>query len=650
MNTIKRYICICCTLLLLTPLPGCAPARQRTGGNDKIDASGITFPKVTLECAAFSLEDTVRKVGEEVGGGLVLMNGLGEKAIPPFQLAHEDYIDLVSLLAQTAQCQYQETPYYYFVYPEGYEALLSLSLMEQCTEKYQQQNIALSFGNNTNLYNAFNVISRTLNITLVADNMLAENRCGELTLEETPLPIALEAILKSARVVPDAFSVACSDEYLFLYSGKNTPPESRLLNKSTMPPPMLSRLQRRSNLFIPTPPPADAQVSFYYKPVPLGKLTGQLSRQLDIPITCAAELEEFPVNPCVMNNVRLQTALDLLLAQWPVSTFGYTVTEDGIHICPSEEALKAEAEAKAKAEAEAKAKAEAEAKAKAEAEAKAKAEAEAKAKAEAEAARAKAEEEAAKAKAEAEAKAKAEAEAARAKAEAEAKAKAEAEAKAKAEAEAAKAKAEVEAKAKAEAEAAKAKAEAEAKAKAEAEAAKAKAEAEAKAKAEAEAKAKAEAEAKAKAEAEAKAKAEAEAKAKAEAEAAKAKAEAEAKAKAEAEAKAQAEAEAARAKAEAEAKAKAEAEAKAKAEAEAARAKAEAEAKAKAEAEAAKAKTNPKPERMQATAMAAMKANTAALKMTPPEPASPQSVKKMLGNTKALSPASQSQECATKKR
>ena len=179
-----------------------------------------------------------------------------------------------------------------------------------------------------------------------------------------------------------------------------------------------------------------------------------------------------------------------------------------------------------------------------------KADADAKARADADAA--------AKKKADEDAKAKAAADAA-------AKAKADADAKAKADADAAaKKKADEDAKAKAAADAAaKAKADADAKAKADADAAaKKKADEDAKAKADAEAKKKADEDAKSKALADAKAKADAEARAKLDAEA-KAKADADAKKKADEDAKA-------KAKADAEAKKKADEDAKAKADADAA--------------------------------------------------------------------------------
>jgi len=289
------------------------------------------------------------------------------------------------------------------------------------------------------------------------------------------------------------------------------------------------------------------------------------------------------------------------------------------------QAMKADADAKAKLEAEAAAKKKAEedakAKAAADAAAKAKADADAKAKLDAEAAAKKKAEEEAKAKSAAEAKAKADADAkAKLEADAAAKKKAEEEAKAKSAAEA-KAKADADAKAKLEADAAakkkaeedaKAKADADAKAKLEADnAAKKKAEEEAKNKAAAEAKAKADADAKAKLEADAaaKKKAEEEAKNKAAAEA-KAKADADAKAKLEADAAAKKKAEEdAKNKAAAEAKAKADADAKAKLEAAAAKAKADADAKAKLEADAAAKKKAEEEAKNKAAAEAKAKAD-----------------------------------------
>ena len=240
------------------------------------------------------------------------------------------------------------------------------------------------------------------------------------------------------------------------------------------------------------------------------------------------------------------------------------------------QAIKADADAKARADADAAAKKKADedakAKAAADAAAKTKADADAKAKADADAA--------AKKKADEDAKAKAAADAA-------AKAKADADAKAKADADAAaKKKADEDAKAKADAEAKK-KADEDAKSKALADA-KAKADAEARAKLDAEAKAKADAEAKKKADEDAKAKVKADAEAKKKAdEDAKSKALADAKAKADAEARAKLDAEA-KAKADADAKKKADEDAKAKAKADAeAKKKADEDAKAKADADAA---------------------------------------------------------------
>ena len=39
-----------------------------------------------------------------------------------------------------------------------------------------------------------------------------------------------------------------------------------------------------------------------------------------------------PVNPCVMSDVSIETAMRLLIQQWPLPLYGYTATEDTIRI------------------------------------------------------------------------------------------------------------------------------------------------------------------------------------------------------------------------------------------------------------------------------------------------------------------------------
>jgi len=57
-----------------------------------------------------------------------------------------------------------------------------------------------------------------------------------------------------------------------------------------------------------------------------------LSQQLGILVVAEKGLEDLPVNPVVLNNVRVQTAMDLLIRQWLIPDFGYQVAGDRIVI------------------------------------------------------------------------------------------------------------------------------------------------------------------------------------------------------------------------------------------------------------------------------------------------------------------------------
>ena len=64
----------------------------------------------------------------------------------------------------------------------------------------------------------------------------------------------------------------------------------------------------------------------------LGEVLEGLSDQLGVPVTADANMHRLPVNPAVMTNVRVATALDLLIRQWLVPEFAYAVDDTGIHL------------------------------------------------------------------------------------------------------------------------------------------------------------------------------------------------------------------------------------------------------------------------------------------------------------------------------
>lgn len=291
------------------------------------------FPRLSLTLEAGTLDNVARRVNEEAGGGLVVMNGIGERLLADLEFERAGFRYMTNLLSDGTGCLVEETPYYFFLYHEGYEALNTLSLEGQLDPVYEQTAAAFSFGANTALYNALAALSANLGLTIVADNAIADARCGEMGVPEAPLRTGLEALLKSARVAPDSFTVESTPEYTLLLSRANRNTAALLLEK-TLTEEERKLLDRRVSLVFPKPRANDATLEFRYYAEPLEDAVPRLSNQFGVPVTIDPSIGELPVNPVVMNDVRIATAMELLLRQWPYPLFGYEVRSGGLHIRP----------------------------------------------------------------------------------------------------------------------------------------------------------------------------------------------------------------------------------------------------------------------------------------------------------------------------
>ena len=58
----------------------------------------------------------------------------------------------------------------------------------------------------------------------------------------------------------------------------------------------------------------------------------QAIEQLGVKVTAQRRLAEIPINPVVFKNVRLETAMNLLLRQWPLAGFVWELQADRILI------------------------------------------------------------------------------------------------------------------------------------------------------------------------------------------------------------------------------------------------------------------------------------------------------------------------------
>lgn len=302
-----------------------APSRNN-GGHESTESP--MKAKVTLTVAASNLGDAVRTVGKSIGGNLVLMSGLETRPTNELQWRRAKPAKVAADIAAQGGLAIQETPEYYFLFAPGYEPLVELSLAGRLNPTYAMKRTDVAFGSEIKLFTVFAWMSYALDLTIVADNSVAESRCGELALQQVPLESALEAILKSARVV--AFDVESTDEYIFLKNPNNTNPASALLNSEPLDDGQTQTLERRVRVVLPHALTPDQPLEVQTNALPLNQVVDALSQQLGVPVVVEKGLEDLPVNPVVLNNVRVRTALDLLVRQWLVPDFGYQVTHDRI--------------------------------------------------------------------------------------------------------------------------------------------------------------------------------------------------------------------------------------------------------------------------------------------------------------------------------
>ena len=295
------------------------------------EALAFTAPTVTMaEPERVTIGDTVQRLGEEVGGNLVLMSGIEYQVIGPFEFKQTPYHVVAQVFAEQSDCVAELGEHYFFIYPQSYEILLGVSLEGRLDPAYADRKTEMYFRAGTQLFRVFAMLSHTFGITLVGDNAIAEAACGEIALSDITLQHALEAILQSARIPPAAFEIERSDEYLFIRAAQNRHPRELLLNPKALTAEQVAQLDRRVDVAVPVLQRDPEHVRVPDSASRLGDMLEILSDQLGVTVEAQPALRHFPINPVVLNDVRVRTALDLLVRQWLVPLFGYEVTETGI--------------------------------------------------------------------------------------------------------------------------------------------------------------------------------------------------------------------------------------------------------------------------------------------------------------------------------
>lgn len=286
--------------------------------------------RVTLQVPAGTASSSVRTIGESIGGNLVLMAGTEERPVGELNFKRAKPAEVATAIAEAAGLAVQETPDYYFLFPPGYEALVDVSLAGKVPPDFGPPKTDVVFGYGLHLYTVFSWMSYALKCTIVADDAISDARCGELALTQVPLDAAVEAVLKSARV--NKFAVDCTDEYLFIYNPDNANSREALLNSNELDSEQQQTLERRVTVILPEAPSAGTPLEIQQYSSRLGDILDSLSQQLGVTVVAEKGLEELPVNPVVLNHVKLRTALDLIVRQWLVPDYGYQMSHDRIVI------------------------------------------------------------------------------------------------------------------------------------------------------------------------------------------------------------------------------------------------------------------------------------------------------------------------------
>lgn len=287
------------------------------------------FPAITLDTrGGASFGQAIRQIGEAGGGGAVLLSGLEDWSAPLLELGGIEFVRGLEQIVAERDFELQVLPDYVFIYPTGYEQLASVSLEGTLDRRYSDVRASFAVGAGTDLYNALALLSYSLGVTLVADNIVADAWCGELFLTDAPLPAILEALLKSARIPASTFRIESTGDYVFIRSLQNANTDSACLNADELSDIARRELAKRVRVRLPR---EVVGAVFESGATPLSSVLPALSAQTGLRFSADPAVAEVLVNPAWLIDIPLQTALDLIVWQWPVSGIGYVASDGAIH-------------------------------------------------------------------------------------------------------------------------------------------------------------------------------------------------------------------------------------------------------------------------------------------------------------------------------
>lgn len=321
--------CVTCALAsCATTPPMDVPESEAPSRVPEVLTTPPPLASLTVEKRALGL--LFRDLTEQTNAGLVLMNGLENINIEGLSMTDTPLPEILSEINRITGLSTHSTPHYTFMFDPAYESLVTMDFQGGIPGSYDDVRVFASFGSDTPLFSVFALLSRLTGKTLIADNAVADALCGEINLHDVPLPQAIEAVLQSARIPQSGVQLRATDDYIFVHSAVHT--LRRAVASAAISDADRKILAEPCSISLLVYTEADNKVRSQLGASKLYKVLPELSLQLGIPVRVDADLNHFPVNPMVMNDVTRDTALKLFIHQWLVPEFEYTVVDGTVLI------------------------------------------------------------------------------------------------------------------------------------------------------------------------------------------------------------------------------------------------------------------------------------------------------------------------------
>ena len=149
----------------------------------------------------------------------------------------------------------------------------------------------------------------------------------------SPLGATARAALEQpGRIGRDSCYVESTADSTFGAATGNSGRRTLLHGKDALTDEQAAMLGREVRVTLPFPQDDPQHLQGRIGASTLGDVLEGLSEQLGITVTADERMHRLPVNPVVMTNVRVATAIELLIRQWLVPEFVYSVDDTGIRL------------------------------------------------------------------------------------------------------------------------------------------------------------------------------------------------------------------------------------------------------------------------------------------------------------------------------